>query len=65
MGKVQFMDDETVKVINAGAIGTVITTLSRYCELLNPILTVLIGIASLLYICFKIYWLNKNKGKEE
>lgn len=62
MGNV--MDQETVKVLNAGAVG-IVSTISGYCDLINPIITALIGIASFLYICFKIYWLCRNKGKEK
>lgn len=53
------MDSETVKVLNVGMIGVV----SGYCELLNPIITVLIGVASFAYVCSKVYWFNKNRGK--
>ena len=55
----KIMDSETIKVLNVGMVGVI----STYCELLNPVITVLIGIASFAYVCSKVYWFNKNKGK--
>ena len=57
----KIMDKETVTVLNAGLTGVV----SGYCEVLNPIITALIGIATFSFICSKVYWYNKNKGKEK
>ena len=52
------MDKE---VASASGIG-IVSTVAGYCDIINPILTVLIGLASLTFICSKIYWLWKNKG---
>lgn len=49
-------------VASASSIG-IVSTVAGYCELMNPILTAFIGMASLIFICSKIYWLWKNKGK--
>lgn len=49
-------------VASASGIG-IVSTVAGYCELMNPILTACIGMASLIFICSKIYWLWKNKGK--
>lgn len=53
------MDKE---VASASGIG-IASTIAGYCEVINPILTVLIGLASLTFICSKTYFLWKNKGK--
>lgn len=50
------------EVAGASGIG-IVSTVAGYCELMNPILTAFIGLASLVFICSKIYWLWKNKGK--
>lgn len=52
------MDKE---VAGASSVG-IITTLAGYANLINPILTAFIGLASLIFICSKIYFLWKNKG---
>jgi hypothetical protein len=54
--------DMDKEVASASGIG-IVSTLAGYCELLNPILTACIGLASFIFICSKIYWLWKNKGK--
>lgn len=53
------MDKE---VASASSIG-IVSTVAGYCDIINPILTVFIGLASLIFICSKIYFLWKNKGK--
>lgn len=58
------MDSETAKVSVAGMTG-IISTLAGYAELFNPIITALIGVASLVYICSKVYWLWKNRGEKK
>lgn len=50
------------EVAGASGIG-IVSTVAGYCELMNPILTAFIGMASLVFICSKIYWLWKNKGQ--
>lgn len=52
------MDKE---VAGATSIGLV-STIAGYAEILNPILSCLIGLASFIFICSKIYFLWKNKG---
>jgi hypothetical protein len=48
----------------AGAAGVgMASTIAGYCDIINPILTVFMGFASLVFICSKIYFLWKNKGK--
>lgn len=49
-------------VASASSIG-IVSTVAGYCELMNPILTAFIGLASFIFICSKIYFLWKNKGK--
>jgi hypothetical protein len=61
--KDKFMDGESIKVLNATALGTA-STVSGYCELISPVLSVLIGLATFTYICSKVYWINKNKGEK-
>ena len=51
------MDKE---VASASGIG-IVSTVAGYCELMNPILTAFIGLASFIFICSKIYFLWKNK----
>ena len=47
----------------AGATGVgMVSTIAGYCDIINPILTVFIGLASFIFICSKIYFLWKNKG---
>lgn len=53
------MDKE---VAGAASVG-MMSTIAGYCEIINPILTVCIGFASFIFICGKIYFLFKNKGK--
>ena len=53
------MDKE---VASASGIG-IVSTIAGYCDIINPILTVFIGLASFIFICSKIYFLWKNKGK--
>ena len=50
------------EVAGASSIG-IVSTIAGYCDIINPILTVCIGFASLVFICSKIYFLWKNKGK--
>lgn len=52
------MDKE---VASASGIGLA-STIAGYCDIINPVLTVLIGLASLIFICGKTYFLFKNKG---
>lgn len=52
------MDKE---VAGAASVGMA-STIAGYCDIINPILTVCIGLASLIFICSKIYFLWKNKG---
>lgn len=53
------MDKE---VAGAASVGMA-STIAGYCDIINPILTVCIGLASFIFICSKIYFLWKNKGK--
>lgn len=53
------MDKE---VAGAASVG-MMSTIAGYCDIINPILTVFIGFASFVFICSKIYFLWKNKGK--
>lgn len=48
----------------AGATGVgMASTIAGMADIINPIVSALIGIASLVYICSKIYFLWKNEGK--
>lgn len=60
---VSSMDQETIKVAGAGVTGT-LTTMAGYADLVNPIISACIGIASLIYIISKIIrlWTKKNDG---
>lgn len=62
--KEKIMDQETIKVAGAGVTGT-LTTMAGYAELLNPIISACIGIASLVYIISKIIrlWTNKKNDR--
>ena len=53
------MDKE---VAGAASVG-MMSTIAGYCELINPVLTACIGLASFIFICSKIYFIWKNKGR--
>lgn len=53
------MLDKTVAI---GASGSVITYIT---STIMPIVSLLIGVSTLIYMCFKIYYLIKHEGWEQ
>ena len=58
MKKQKMMLDKTVAI---GASGSVITYIT---STIMPIVSLLIGVSTLTYMCFKIYYLIKHEGWE-